>query len=193
EPRVRSALVERLGPHPVGGVGLPQELHPPVAEPPVLAQRGAHRLARPVLAEVLHRDHEQLSMGEVEAPQLHDHRQRRRSPKRCKAARLRMSREPLPSGVRPSVRMLAELLAAASLAVGSMAAKTMAPPKAGPVVAKDKLAFGRIAELLTGIATRLREAASADDVPWLISSKVFDRVPRAHRRVGGLARVDRSR
>ena len=104
-----------------------------------------------------------------------------------------MSREPLPSGVLPSVRMLAELLAAASLAVGSMAAKTMAPPKAGPVVAKDKLAFGRIAELLTGIATRLREAASADDVPWLISSKVFDRVPRAHRRVGGLARVDRSR
>lgn len=69
--------------------------------------------------------------------------------------------------------MLPELLCAASIAVGSMAAKTVAPPKPG-VVTREKLAFGRIAELLDGIAARLREASSVDDVPWLLSSKVFD-------------------
>jgi hypothetical protein len=70
--------------------------------------------------------------------------------------------------------VLAELLAAASIAVGSMTAKTMTPPKVGVVVSKDKLAFGRLSDLLTAIASRLREASSPDDVPWLISSKVFD-------------------
>jgi hypothetical protein len=72
-----------------------------------------------------------------------------------------------------SLAMLAELLAAASIAVGSMAAKTMTPPQAG-FVAKDKLAFGRLSELMAGIAARMREATTADDVAWLVSSKVFD-------------------
>ena len=71
--------------------------------------------------------------------------------------------------------MLAELLAAASIAVGSMTAKTMTPPRpGGMVVAKDKLALGRLFDLLTGIAARMREASTPDDVPWLVSSKVFD-------------------
>ena len=71
--------------------------------------------------------------------------------------------------------MLAELLAAASIAVGSMAAKTMTPPTvAGMVGAKDKLALGRLSELLADIASRMREASAPDDVPWLVSSKVFE-------------------
>jgi hypothetical protein len=71
--------------------------------------------------------------------------------------------------------MLAELLAAASIAVGSMTAKTVTPPRpGGMVVAKDKLALGRLSDLLTGIASRMREASTPDDVPWLVSSKVFD-------------------
>jgi len=70
--------------------------------------------------------------------------------------------------------MLAELLAAASIAVGSMTAKTMTPPNAVGMVAKDKLALGRLCDLLAGIAGRMREASTPDDVPWLVSSKVFD-------------------
>lgn len=69
--------------------------------------------------------------------------------------------------------MLAELLAAASIAVGSMAAKSMAPPQAG-FITKDKLAFGRLSELMAGVASRMREASRPEDVAWLVSSKVFD-------------------
>lgn len=70
--------------------------------------------------------------------------------------------------------MLAELLAAASIAVGSMAAKTVTPPALGMVAAKDKLALGRLSDLLADIASRMREASTPEDVPWLVSSKVFD-------------------
>lgn len=72
------------------------------------------------------------------------------------------------------LKMLPELLAAASIAVGSMTAKAMTPLSSGAVVGKDKLAFGRISDLLAGIASRMREATGPDDVPWLVSSKVFD-------------------
>lgn len=71
--------------------------------------------------------------------------------------------------------MLAELLAAASIAVGSMAAKTVTPPSTvGTVLTKDKLALGRLHDLLASISARMREASTPDDVPWLVSSKVFD-------------------
>lgn len=70
--------------------------------------------------------------------------------------------------------MLAELLAAASIAVGSMAAKTMSPPTVAGMVAKNKLALGHLSELLADIASRMREASTPEDVPWLVSSKVFD-------------------